>query len=82
MGVKTQRDYWKEAHDQVMEEMRMSNFRGPEGKWEPYYTWKPRRINSKWYWLTTVYRREKNKYVYPHSGYEFGDGFDVLKDAC
>jgi hypothetical protein len=81
MGVKTQRDYWKEAHDQVMEEMRMVKFRGPGGPWEPYYTWKPRNINGKWYWLTTVYRREKNRIVYPHQGYEFGDGFDVLKDA-
>jgi hypothetical protein len=59
----------------------MIKFRGPGGPWKPYYTWKPRKINNKWYWLTTVYRREKNIAVYPHQGYEFGDGFDVLKDA-
>jgi hypothetical protein len=59
----------------------MIKFRGPGGPWKPYYAWKPRKINNKWYWLTTVYRREKNIAVYPHQGYEFGDGFDVLKDA-
>jgi hypothetical protein len=79
--MKSQRDYWQEAHDQVMEEMRMVTYRGPQGAWRPYYTWKPRRINGKWYWLTTVYRREKNRLVIPHQGYEFGDGFDLLKDA-
>jgi hypothetical protein len=51
------------------------------GPWQPYYAWRPRKINNKWYWLTRVYRRERNIVVYPHQGYEFGDGFDVLKDA-
>ena len=81
MGVKTQRDYWKEAHNQVLEEMQMIKFKGPQGNWQPYYIWKPKKINGKWYWLTTVYRREKNRIVYPHQGYEYGNAFDVLKDA-
>ena len=64
---------------ELREEMGI-RFRGPGGPWKPYYSWKPRKINDKWYWLTTVYRREKNIAVYPHQGYEFGDSFDVLKD--
>ena len=57
----------------------MITYKGPQGPWQPYYTWKPRRINGVWYWLTTVYRRDKNKLVMPHQGYEFGDDFDVLR---
>ena len=79
--MKTQHDYWQESHDRVMEEMAMFNLKGPGGPWKPYFSWKPRKINNKWYWLTTVYRREKNRVVYPHQGYEFGDQFDALRDA-
>ena len=59
----------------------MITYKGPQGPWMPYFTRKPRKIKGKWYWLTTVYRREKNIAVYPHQGYEFGDGFVLLKDA-
>lgn len=59
----------------------MIKFRGPQGPWEPYYTWKPRRINGRWYWLTTVYRREKNRMVWPPQGYEFGNGADFIIDT-
>jgi hypothetical protein len=59
----------------------MIKFKGTGGPWQPYYTWQPRRINDQWYWLTTVYRRERNIMIYPHQGYEFGDAFDVLRDA-
>jgi hypothetical protein len=59
----------------------MIKYKGSEGPWKPYYIWKPRCINGRWYWLSTVYRRERNIAVYPHQGYEFGDGFDVLRDA-
>jgi hypothetical protein len=51
------------------------------GPWQAYFTWRPRCINGRWYWLTGVYRRERNIVVYPHQGWEFGDGFDVLRDA-
>ena len=57
------------------------HWRTAAGPWLPYYTWRPRCINGRLYWLTTVYRREKNIVIYPSQGYEFGDGFDVLKDA-
>ena len=79
--MKTQYDFWKEAHDHVMEEMAMFNLKGPQGPWKPYYSWRPRQINGQWYWLTTIYRRERNRIVYPHQGYEYGNAFDVLKDA-
>lgn len=55
-------------------------WRGPEGKWQEYFTWRPRKVNGQWYWLTHIYRREKNKLVIPHCGWEYGDSFDVLKD--
>ena len=56
-------------------------YHGPEGSWLKYFTWKPRCINGKWYWLTNVYRRERNKLVIPHQGWEYGDDFDVLRTA-
>ena len=55
--------------------------KGPEGPWEPFYTRKPRRINGRWYWFTTIYRRERNIAVYPHQGYEYGDAGDFIIDA-
>lgn len=57
------------------------NYRGPHGPWKSYYTWKPRKINGRWYFFTTIYRREKNVFVYPPQGYEYGDQFDVLRDS-
>lgn len=59
----------------------MIKFRGPEGPWKPYFTWRPRRINGQWHWLTTIYRRELNEYVWPPQGYEFGDDGDFIFDA-
>lgn len=56
-------------------------YRGPQGTWVKYFTWKPRKINGRWYWLTNIYRREKNILVYPHQGFEYGDAFNMLKDA-
>lgn len=56
-------------------------YRGPQGPWEPEFAWRPRKINGRWYWLTTVYRREVNRMVWPSQGYEYGDTLDVLRDA-
>ena len=58
----------------------MIKFKGPGGPWQPVFAWRPRRVNNKWRWLVTIYRRERNKFVWPHQGWEFGDEFDVLKD--
>jgi hypothetical protein len=65
----------------VLVEVAMIKWKGPQGPWMPYYTWEPRKINGRWYWFTTVYRRERNPLAWPHQGYEFGDGFDLLRDA-
>jgi hypothetical protein len=56
-------------------------FSGPEGPWVPMFAWKPVNIKNRWYWLTKVFRREKNILVVPHQGYEYGDMFDVLRDG-
>jgi hypothetical protein len=80
--MKTQYDYWKEAHDHVMEEMAMFNLKGPGGPWQADFAWKPvRDIHGQWHWLARVYKREKNRVVWPHQGYEYGTAFDILKDA-
>ena len=61
----------------------MMNFRGPQGPWEgPMFVWKPvKDIHGRWCWLHSVYRRERNRIVWPHQGWEYGTVFDVLKDA-
>ena len=62
-----------------MDELR---FRGPGGPWEPYFAWKPRRdIHGTWHWLRRIYRRERNRMVWPPQGWEYGTMFDVIKDA-
>jgi hypothetical protein len=80
--VKTQRNYWQEAHDQVMEEMQMIKYRGPGGPWQAEFAWRPvQDIHGQWHWLRRIYKREKNRILWPHQGYEYGNAFDVLKDA-
>ena len=54
---------------------------GAQGPWRPEFAWRPRKIKGKWYWLTKIYKREKNVVVYPHQGYEYGDVFDAITDA-
>ena len=26
--------------------------KGPQGPWQEYFAWTPKRINGRWYWLT------------------------------
>jgi len=59
----------------------MIKFKGPGGPWQPYSAWNPQKINGRWYWLATVYRRERNRMVWPHQGWEFGDALDLLRDT-
>jgi hypothetical protein len=61
----------------------MIQFRGPGGPWKgPFFTWRPvRDIHGRRHWLRKVYRREKNRMVWPSQGYEYGTLFDVVKDA-
>jgi hypothetical protein len=60
----------------------MINYRGPEGDWRPMFAWKPvRDIRGRWHWFSVIYRREKNRIVWPHQGYEYGTGVDFIIDA-
>ncbi len=51
--------------------------------WKPWFAWRPVKIRGKRVWLKNVYRRCINTYVdYDNwKRYEYGDMFDVLKDA-
>jgi hypothetical protein len=50
---------------------------GKTNPWEPWYAWRPKRVNNKWYWCTWIYRR----FVLSPGGgfYVYGDQFDYLK---
>lgn len=45
--------------------------------WKPWYAWRPKLINGRWYWCTWIYR----KFVLSPGGgyYVYGDQFDYLK---
>lgn len=58
-----------------------ANYTRPQGPWVKVFTYKPIKINNKWHWLTYVYKREKNRFLVRHQGYEFGTIFDVLRDS-
>lgn len=52
--------------------------------WEKWFAWRPVKIKGKRRWMTTVYRRPKlikdvDRYV--HKVWEYGDMFDILKEA-
>jgi hypothetical protein len=57
------------------------SWKGPEGEWQRFFTWKPVKIRKRWYWLKHVFRRDKNRMVIPHQGYEYGTAFDVIRDS-
>lgn len=51
--------------------------------WKPWFAWRPVTIKGKRIWMKRVYRRKINTYV-DHddwSRYEYGDMFDILKEA-
>lgn len=51
--------------------------------WEKWFAWHPVKIKGKTQWMKTVYRRTKMKYGDPRMQHEweYGDMFDVLKEA-
>ena len=51
--------------------------------WQKWFAWHPVKIKGKRRWMTTVYRRHTLKIEsYGMSlGWEYGDMFDVLKEA-
>ncbi len=58
-------------------------YRGPQGPWEgPLFAWTPvRDIHGQRHWLRGIYRREKNRMVWPQQGWEYGTIFDVVRDV-
>jgi len=48
-------------------------------EWEPWYAWYPVRINSRWYFRETVYRRYRLSIV-GKGGWIYGDTFNMLKE--
>ncbi len=51
--------------------------------WKEWFAWRPVKIKGKRIWLKKVYRRKINTYVdyEDWARYEYGDIFDVLKEA-
>ena len=83
--MKTQHDYWKESHDQVMQEMDMLSNGMPipgmdrqQARWEKHFIVWPKIINGRWYCRDWVWRR----YVPSPGGgfWQYGDAFDRLRD--
>ncbi len=57
-------------------------WRGPQGPWQSMFAWLPvRDIHGHRHWLRKIYRRERNKYVMPFQGWEYGTIFDYLRDT-
>lgn len=53
------------------------------GPWKEWYAWRPVKMKGKRVWLKKIYRRTINTYVDMDNWnrYEYGDIFDVIKDA-
>ncbi len=51
--------------------------------WKPWFAWRPVRVKGKRIWMKKIYRRKINTYVdyEDWARYEYGDIFDVLKEA-
>ena len=55
---------------------------GPQGPWESWFAVKPvKDIHGRWHWLRRIYRRQRNRVIWPPQGWEYGTLFDVVKDA-
>ena len=69
--------------DKRMEEALASANESYKAPWEPWFAWRPVKIKGNRVWLKKVYRRKTNTYVNydDWSRYEYGDMFDVLKEA-
>ncbi len=51
--------------------------------WKPWFAWRPVKLKGRRVWFKKIYRRKINTYV-DHDDwarYEYGDMFDVLKEA-
>jgi hypothetical protein len=83
--MKTQHDYWKESHDQVMQEMDMLSNGMPipgmdrqQARWEKHFIVWPKIINGRWYCRDWVWRRWTVGLDGGH--WQYGDDFDRLRN--
>lgn len=53
------------------------------GPWKPWFAWRPVKLHGKRVWMKKIYRRCINTYVDMDDWkrYEYGNIFDVIKDA-
>ena len=53
------------------------------GPWKEWYAWRPVKVKGQRVWFKKIYRRSINTYVDQDdwTRYEYGDIFDVLKEA-
>lgn len=52
-------------------------------RWEKRFLWCPKKINNKWYWLRSIYERERLMLWYSQK-YEYDyalDLFDIIKKS-
>ena len=51
--------------------------------WKSWYAWRPIKLHGEWIWFEWVFRRCINTYVDMDdwTRYEYGNIFDVIKDA-
>lgn len=49
--------------------------------WQPWFAWRPVKVNSQRIWMKKIFRRKINTYVDMDdwSRYEYGTIFDVIK---
>jgi hypothetical protein len=54
-----------------------------KGTWQPWFAWRPVKIQGRRTWMTTVYRRTIDTYVDTPvwQRYEYGTLFDLLKET-
>ncbi len=66
----------------IVDDVSWNGWRGVQGPWQPVFAWRPRKdIHGAWHWMRRIYRREKNRIVWPPQGWEYGTVFDAIKDG-
>ena len=69
--------------DKRMDEVLAGAAETYKAPWKEWFAWRPVTVKGKRVWLKKVYRRRTNTYVNydDWARYEYGDIFDVLKEA-
>ena len=71
-------DNW-EIYDGLYWRIKVDDPRNIQQPWTKWYAWRPVKVNNRWNWFKTVYR--KPKYNSPSLEYTYGTILDVLKEA-